>query len=116
MAENEVRRSTPVLSIGTAETITGLTARQIRYYESQELLTPHRTKGGQRLYSMNDIDVLLAIKDDLEAGDSLAEVKARRMAAKNGGVSDEKARELLRDEMFRTAGFLHDTRFPSTRE
>ncbi len=112
MRETEVRRSTPVLSIGTACTITGLTARQIRYYESQGLLKPHRTAGGQRQFSMNDVDVLLAIKDDLAAGYTLGQVKERRASERNNNLSDEKARVLLRDEMLRTAGFLNDTEFP----
>ncbi len=48
--------------------MTNLTARQIRYYESQNLIKPIRSKGNQRLYTPSDIDDLLLIKSLLEKG------------------------------------------------
>ncbi len=38
MAEKELQRSKSVLPIGTVMKLTDLTARQIRYYEEQELV------------------------------------------------------------------------------
>ena len=64
--EKEWRRSMPLLSMNIVMQLTGLTARQIRYYEEQELVHPARTEGKQRMFSLDDIDTLLEIKDLLE--------------------------------------------------
>ncbi len=69
MAEKELQRSKSVLPIGTVMKLTDLTARQIRYYEEQELVIPQRTDGNRRMYSLNDIDKLLEIKDYLDDAD-----------------------------------------------
>lgn len=68
MKEKELRRSLSVFPIGTVMKLTDLTARQIRYYEEQELIQPQRNDGNRRMYSLNDIDVLLEIKDYLAEG------------------------------------------------
>ena len=44
-----------VMSIGVVCELTGLTERQIRYYEERKLIFPERTKGGNRRYSFEDV-------------------------------------------------------------
>lgn len=66
----------PVYPMGVAERLTGLTARQIRYWEQYGLLTPSRTKGGQRLYSDADLLRLKEIKRLLGEGMTLDRIKA----------------------------------------
>ena len=61
--EKELRRSLAVFPIGTVMKLTDLTARQIRYYEDQGLIQPERTAGNRRMYSLNDMDRFLEIKD-----------------------------------------------------
>lgn len=61
MKERELRRSMAVLPIGTVMKLTDLSARQIRYYEEQELIFPERSDGNRRMYSLNDIDALLIL-------------------------------------------------------
>lgn len=61
MREKEFRRSLAVFPIGSVMKLTDLTVRQIRYYEDQGLLTPDRSSSNRRLYSLNDMDVLLEI-------------------------------------------------------
>lgn len=68
--------SAPVYSMGVAERLTGLTARQIRYWEHHKLLTPSRTKGGQRMYSEADVLKLKEIKRLMGEGMTLERVKA----------------------------------------
>ncbi|MGX7327994.1 MerR family transcriptional regulator [uncultured Enterococcus sp.] len=75
MREKELRRSMSVFPIGTVMKLTDLTARQIRYYEEQELIHPERSEGNRRMYSLNDIDVLLEIKDYLSDGLNMAGIK-----------------------------------------
>ena len=55
--------------------LTELSARQIRYYEEHELVAPVRTEGNRRLFSFNDVDKLLEIRDLIEQGVNLAGVK-----------------------------------------
>jgi len=64
----DVGANTPAYTIGVVADMTGLTARQIRYYEKADLLKPIRTKGNQRLYSQNDIERLVQIKKLLNKG------------------------------------------------
>lgn len=68
MNKDQLRRSSPVFPISSAIRLTGLTARQIRYYEEKKLVIPARTEGGTRNFSMNDLDTLLNIKMYLEKG------------------------------------------------
>lgn len=51
MREKELRRSLAVLPMGTVMKLTNLTARQIRYYEEQELVIPERNAGNRRMSS-----------------------------------------------------------------
>ena len=59
MKEKELRRTLAVFPIGSVMKLTDLTARQIRYYEDQQLITPARTEGNRRMFSLNDMDRLL---------------------------------------------------------
>ena len=47
------------LPISAVSQLTGLTLRQIRYYEERELIQPERTAGGTRQYSFCDVERLL---------------------------------------------------------
>ena len=68
MKEKELRRSLAVFPIGSVMKLTDLTARQIRYYEDQGLISPDRTEGNRRMYSLDDMDRLLEIKDYISDG------------------------------------------------
>jgi MerR family glutamine synthetase transcriptional repressor len=73
------------MRVAVAET--GLTPRQIRYYEDQGLLHPQRTKGGQRLFSPEELDLLRRIRTWMEEGDSLQEVRLKLLQAGAGAPS-----------------------------
>ena len=119
MANKEIRRSMPVFQIGAVMELTDLTARQIRYYEEQKLISPARTEGNRRLFSLNDIDRLLEIKDYLDQGINMAgirklmevshaasaleEDKAKDKSQKE--LSDEELRRLLREELLQAGRF-----------
>ncbi|MFC4811689.1 MerR family transcriptional regulator [Paenibacillus sp. GCM10023250] len=57
-----------VMSIGIVCDLTGLTERQIRYYEERQLVFPVRTKGGARKYSFDDVERLKEINSKLRDG------------------------------------------------
>ncbi len=72
---DDIRRNMALFPIGIVMKLTDLTARQIRYYEQHELIIPARTGGNQRLYSFNDVERLLEIKDLIEKGVNIAGIK-----------------------------------------
>ncbi|HWJ79921.1 MerR family transcriptional regulator [Ureibacillus composti] len=57
-----------VISIGTVSELTGLSERQIRYYEERKLIFPERSKTGIRKYSFQDVETLIEIANQLEEG------------------------------------------------
>jgi MerR family glutamine synthetase transcriptional repressor len=114
MSGSNIRRSMPLFSIGIVMQLTELSARQIRYYEEHQLITPTRTEGNRRLFSLNDIDRLLEIKDLLEQGVNLAGIKRIFAVQKEEQIpsetlkqaekirkdlSDEELRKILRAEL-----------------
>ncbi|EKN70621.1 MerR family transcriptional regulator [Neobacillus bataviensis LMG 21833] len=112
MSGKEIRRSMPLFPIGTVMQLTELTARQIRYYEEHQLISPARTEGNRRLFSLIDIDRLLEIKDLIDQGVNMAGIKqlflvkeqqsnaAERLKEKvKRDLSDDQLRKLLRNEL-----------------
>ena len=103
--EKELRRSLAVFPIGTVMKLTDLTARQIRYYEDQGLIQPERTAGNRRMYSLNDMDSLLEIKDFLNDGYNIAAIKHEyeerkvRAQQKQVALTDADVRRILHDEL-----------------
>lgn len=98
MADKELSR-TPVYSMGVAERLTGLTGRQIRYWEQHGLIAPTRTRGRQRLYSEADIARLKEIKRLMGEGMALERVKqylAAREAKQRRAAAPETAGRLER--------------------
>ena len=102
---SEIRRSMPLLPISIVMQLTELTARQIRYYEEHHLIEPHRTEGNRRMFSLNDVDTLLEIKDLLEQGINMAGIK-KVFAMKDlpeeqqqeTEITDAELRRILREE------------------
>lgn len=120
MRGSEIRRSMPLFPIGTVMQLTDLSARQIRYYEEHELIEPARTEGNRRLFSLNDIDTLLEIKDLIDQGVNLAGIKHLFIAKNNQveatelkvetekakrDITDNELRKLLRNELQQAGRF-----------
>jgi MerR family glutamine synthetase transcriptional repressor len=116
---SNIRRSMPLFPMGIVMQLTELSARQIRYYEEHGLISPARTEGNRRLFSFNDIDRLLEIKELIEQGVNLAGIKqifAARQATtppnepvaekvKKPDLTDEELRKLLRAELMEAGRF-----------
>lgn len=115
MKEKEFRRSLAVFPIGSVMKLTDLTARQIRYYEEQELLTPERTDSNRRLYSLNDMDRLLEIKDFIAEGLNIAAIKReyaqreQQFTQAKPSLTDDDVRRILRDELQSQSRFTTST-------
>lgn len=116
MREKELRRSLAVFPMGTVMRLTDLTARQIRYYEDQGLIKPERSTGNRRLYSLNDMDLLLEIKDFINDGLMIADIKKHYQNrdvdqfTEDKTLSDAEVRRILQGEFTKQSGFLN----PST--
>ena len=115
MKEKELRRTLAVFPIGSVMKLTDLTARQIRYYEDQQLITPDRTEGNRRMFSLNDMDRLLEIKDYLSEGLNIAGIKkriaekeAKRQVAKV--VSEKEVRKALHRDILQQSRFIRPHR------
>lgn len=108
----EMRRFTPLFSMNVVMKLTDLTARQIRYYEEQELILPNRSEGNRRLFSLNDIDRLLEIKDLIDKGLNIAGVRqiignqesnqeseavVKQESAQSKVLTDEQLRKILKE-------------------
>ena len=67
---------TPVFVISVAAQLSGLHAQTLRGYDRQGLVSPGRTPGGGRRYSMRDIALLREVQRlSQEAGVNLAGIK-----------------------------------------
>jgi len=85
---------TVALSIGAVAEATGMSKRQLRYIDKIGLVTPERSDGNQRRYSLSDLERLMQIRALRDSGYSLLQVRrvlARRAARKEqpGGPSAE---------------------------
>lgn len=87
--------STPVYVISVAAELTGLHPQTLRQYDRAGLVSPGRTGGGGRRYSLNDIDALRVVAELTAAGIGLEGV--RRIIDLENQVSALRARnaELL---------------------
>ncbi|MGG1661301.1 MerR family transcriptional regulator [Brevibacillus sp. NRS-1366] len=111
---DDSRRNMALFPIGIVMKLTDLTARQIRYYEQNDLIQPARTEGKQRLFSFNDVDRLLEIKALIEKGLNIAGIKqvlqlndptpvqteiSTASEAKRKEMSDKDLHQLLRQQI-----------------
>ncbi|HCM90894.1 MULTISPECIES: MerR family transcriptional regulator [Vagococcus] len=106
MSERELRRSLAVFPMSSVMNLTDLTARKIRYYEEQGLIFPERNAGNNRLFSLNDIDRLLDIKEMLTQEFSVKEIKKQfvKQDQKKEQLSEEKLRIALYNDLMRESG------------
>lgn len=85
MNENDSLRNIKVMTMGIVTELTGLTERQIRYYEKRNLIFPERTSTGIRKYSFSDIEKLLAIAEKVEEGVQTDEIRKDFKRRENSG-------------------------------
>ncbi|BCU52201.1 MerR family transcriptional regulator, glutamine synthetase repressor [Staphylococcus auricularis] len=96
-SRDSLRRNMAVFSMSIVSKLTELSARQIRYYETFELIKPERSAGNKRLFSLNDVEQLLHIKQLMEKGFNMKTVKQIINEEHEHLSKDEKE---LRKQMF----------------
>ena len=106
MREKELRRTLAVFPMSSVMKLTDLTARKIRYYEEQELIFPERNAGNNRLFSLNDIDRLLDIKEMLNDDFTIKEIRKQflKEAKRQEDLSEEKIRIALYNDLMNESG------------
>jgi MerR family transcriptional regulator, global nitrogen regulator len=75
MSQEASYKDKKVITIGIVRELTGLSERQIRYYEERKLIFPERTSGGSRKYSFSDIELLMDIAEKIEDGVQTYEIR-----------------------------------------
>ena len=96
MAEKEDHyRLKKVISIGTVCELTGLSERQIRYYEERKLVFPKRTKRGTRKYSFEDVENLMEIANKMEEGTPTIEIRREMDKAKKKSSRKEMKKQMI---------------------
>lgn len=84
-----------VISIGVVSELTGLSNRQIRYYEERKLIFPDRTAQGIRKFSFSDVETLVEIANQMEDGVQTFEIR-QEMLRKQRKQSEQETRNNLR--------------------
>ncbi|MDX8045217.1 MerR family transcriptional regulator [Gracilibacillus sp. S3-1-1] len=98
MSEAPSYKERKVITIGVVSELTGLSERQIRYYEERKLVFPERSPKGNRKYSFADVELLIDIANKREEGVQTYEIRQDM-------IREEKKREkrmrkqLLRGEI-----------------
>ncbi|GGB40231.1 HTH-type transcriptional regulator TnrA [Lentibacillus populi] len=95
MTNDSFYKKRKVIPIGPVSELTGLTERQIRYYEERKLIFPERSERGNRKYSFNDVEQLIDIANKREEGVQTFEIRKDMLKEKN------KQDKELKEEMLR---------------
>ncbi|MGP4079349.1 MerR family transcriptional regulator [Pseudalkalibacillus sp. R45] len=88
-------RERKVIVIGVVKELTGLSERQIRYYEERKLIFPERTAKCTRKYSFSDVETLMEIANKREDGVQTNEIKKEMVSKK------KLKKDLVKEEMIR---------------
>ena len=87
-----------VYGISVAAELVGMGVQKLRLYEARGLLEPHRTEGGTRRYSADDLDRLRRISVLLGAGLNLAGIAmVLDLEAENTALRARKRRTTVAD-------------------
>lgn len=79
------------MNIGQAAHRAGLSARMIRYYEAEGLLSPaRRLRGGHRYFTEADVQRLVFVRQARDLGFSVAEIAELVALSEEGVVAGEK--------------------------
>jgi MerR family transcriptional regulator, global nitrogen regulator len=87
-----------VITIGIVSELTGLSERQIRYYEERKLVFPDRTPGGSRRYSFLDVEQLVEIANKIEDGVQTYEIR-QEMVRKKKQTDEEAHKKMIQGQL-----------------
>lgn len=88
-----------VISIGVVSELTGLSERQIRYYEERNLIFPERSPRGSRKYSFSDVETLMEIANKIEDGVQTFEIRQEMIRENRKEDQREIRRKMLKGQL-----------------
>lgn len=99
MGSEESYKDKKVITIGIVRELTGLSERQIRYYEERKLIFPERSSGGIRKYSFADIELLMDIANKMEDGVQTHEIRREMVREQKKRDEKEVRRQMIQGQI-----------------
>lgn len=99
MGSDSSYKDKKVITIGIVRELTGLSERQIRYYEERRLIFPERTAGGSRRYSFSDIELLVDIANKIEDGVQTHEIRKEMLRKEKQQNQEEIRRQMIQGQI-----------------
>jgi len=88
-----------VITIGVVRDLTGLSERQIRYYEERKLIYPERSQGGSRKYSFSDIELLMDIANKMEDGIQTHEIRKEMLREQKKQNQEDVRKKMIQGQL-----------------
>lgn len=104
-------RAEPIFSIGAVSRMLNLSAATIRTWETRyALVVPERSRGGQRLYSRDQVDQLRFVRDEVSGGRRPGEAHRllRERVARGDSFGGTRLRVLLAESRVGAAAVLRE--------
>ena len=79
---------------------TGLSSRQIRYYDEMNLIFPERSSGNQRLFSNEDIEKLKKIRQLIDKGFNIQNIKVKLKSSPSVSSKEEDNEEEIDENSY----------------
>lgn len=99
MKEDPLYKNRKVITIGVVSELTGLSERQIRYYEERKLIFPERTERGNRKYSFSDVERLIDIANKRDEGVRTYEIRQEMLKDKKREDEAKIRNQMLRGQI-----------------
>jgi MerR family transcriptional regulator, global nitrogen regulator len=99
MSQETSFKDKKVITIGIVRELTGLTERQIRYYEERKLIFPERTNGGSRKYSFSDVEMLMDIAEKIEDGVQTYEIRQELVKEKKKADAAKRRNKMIQGQL-----------------
>ena len=99
MSQESSYKDKKVITIGVVKELTGLSERQIRYYEERKLIFPARSNGGSRKYSFTDIELLMEIAEKIEDGIQTFEIRQEMIREKKKEDADKMHKKMIQGQL-----------------
>jgi MerR family transcriptional regulator, global nitrogen regulator len=99
MENDQSYKEKKVITIGIVRELTGLSERQIRYYEERKLIFPERSSGGSRKYSFSDIELLMEIANKIEDGVQTHEIRQEMKKKQKEQIDKEVRNKMIQGQI-----------------
>lgn len=99
MSNESSYKDKKVITIGIVRELTGLSERQIRYYEERKLIFPERSTGGSRKYSFSDVELLMDIANKIEDGIQTHEIRQELVREQKKRDEREVKRKMIQGQI-----------------